>query len=557
MRGIWETSSVLFESTCLDVDENSMADLLSCFRAWLANRMSTNKGCMTIQHRSIRLRQFAPLFHFTAIGLLLLAVNVLTPATGDASPRTLRRWNSEAAVYRVLVTDRRGRALPESVRLEAGSTLDSSQLPAAKFNVRALVKRTAGSAIDHVVFRLAGTKQLRVTRRAPFTLFQADRNSRSSWKLTPGEYTLEVTPVFIRGAEHVRGASRSIAFSVVGSASAGPTPDPAGAPPIASPTPPPTPAATPPPAIPQLAQWESNMLTWGQRYCDQATIQSLSTWEGSVWYYDGIRVYQQIADYTSNSYWMNCARYVRDVYRPYVLSTNGLIGGWRVFPHGLAQDYWRTADPVSRQAAIALANNSAFANSGGGAAHDLSRETAYILHSYLTAMELGAPEHPKFRAALDYALGDIDQWFISRTATYYKPFMVGLTFEALIHAYNNTGDNRIPEAIRRGAEAMWNEAWQPQYRSFRYILCRPGANPGNNDCSTDFTGEQADLNMLIAPAYAWLYNRSGDSRYQSWGDQIFTGGIDKAWLGNGKQFSQNYRWSPDYVKWRKATPQPQ
>lgn len=556
MRGIWETSSVLFESTCLDVDENTRTDPIRLSLVSLTNRGSTNKGYMTIQHQLIRSNTSTPAFYFTAIQFLLLASIALSPSAGDAAPRAVRRWNNEAAVYRVLLTDRRGRALPESPRLEAGSTVESSQLPASQFNIRALVKRTAGATVDHVVFRLTGTQQLRVTRKAPFTLFQADRNRRSAWKLTPGSYTLEVTPIFTLGAERFRGASRTVAFSVVGSVAV-PTPDPVGAPPIPSPTPPPTPAATPPPAIPQLAQWESNMLTWGQRYCDQATIQSLSTWEGSVWYYDGIRVYQQIADYTSNSYWMNCARYVRDVYRPYVLSTNGLIGGWRVFPHGLAQDYWRTADQVSRQAALALANNSAFASSGGGAAHDLSRETAYILHSYLTAMELGASEHPKFHAALDYALGDIDQWFISRTATYYKPFMVGLTFEALIHAYNNTGDSRIPEAIRRGAEAMWNEAWQPQYRSFRYILCRPGANPGNNDCTTDFTGEQADLNMLIAPAYAWLYNRTGDSRYQTWGDQIFTGGIDKAWLGNGKQFSQNYRWSPDFVKWRKATPQPQ
>ena len=36
-------------------------------------------------------------------------------------------------------------------------------------------------------------------------------------------------------------------------------------------------------------------------------ILQLTTWEGNVWYYDGIRVYYLIADYTGDPSWEKCA----------------------------------------------------------------------------------------------------------------------------------------------------------------------------------------------------------------------------------------------------------
>jgi hypothetical protein len=65
--------------------------------------------------------------------------------------------------------------------------------------------------------------------------------------------------------------------------------------------------------------------------------------------------------------------------------------------------------------------------------------------------------------------------------------------------------------------------------------------------------------MLIAPAYAWLYKKTGASAYQREGDAIWDAGVmvdardTMGWSGNGgKQFSQTYRWSFDYVKYRSA-----
>ena len=47
-----------------------------------------------------------------------------------------------------------------------------------------------------------------------------------------------------------------------------------------------------------------------------------------------------------------------------------------------------------------------------------------------------------------------------------------------------------------------------------------------------------------------VYLQTGDTVYRDRGDKAFAGGVRGAWLGGGKPFSQNYRWSFDYVTWR-------
>ena len=50
------------------------------------------------------------------------------------------------------------------------------------------------------------------------------------------------------------------------------------------------------PPIPGLSDWEDNMKTYGKKLCNGASIASQGVWEGSIWYYDGIRVYYQMAE---------------------------------------------------------------------------------------------------------------------------------------------------------------------------------------------------------------------------------------------------------------------
>jgi hypothetical protein len=308
-----------------------------------------------------------------------------------------------------------------------------------------------------------------------------------------------------------------------------------------------TPGGTAPP-IPELSNWQSRMTSYGTTHCNQAAILAAIGSGGvfsedSVWYYDGAKVYQQIAQYTGNSDWYRCAGYSNSAYKSWVLAlTQGLslpttlLGGWRVFPEGLANDYRRTGDMTSKDAALRLANYSAFAGSGGSPDCGVTRETAYVLNAYLVAEELGAPRHPAFNTAVNNLLGDLNRSFVTNECGV-VPFMTGLAMEALIHYYERTGDPRVPPALETAADEMWRRFWQAPTESFVY------------DSRDPETGAP-DLNLLIAPAYAFLWQLTGEQRFLDRGDQIFAGGVRNSWLGSAKAFSQNYRTSFNYVKWR-------
>lgn len=300
-------------------------------------------------------------------------------------------------------------------------------------------------------------------------------------------------------------------------------------------------------ALPGLAAWKANMNAYGKKYCNEKQIQELSTWEGSVWYYDGMRVYYQIADYTGDPEWEKCAGYVKDIYRKYVLDSGGKVGAWRVFPHGLFMDYQKTGDQSSRQAVLLLANSSPFAAQGGGAQTEMSRETAYLIHAYLHAEKLGQPEHPMLKTAFNNALGHIDQWFIKENAGYMNPFMAALTSEALIAYHDAKRDPRAKEAVKIAADYLWEKTWNPANRAFPYVYCQESSQ--HEKCKEE-AEQGADLNLLISPMYAWLYKETADPIYAERADAIFENGVRKAWLGGSKQFSQNYRWSIDHVNWR-------
>lgn len=309
------------------------------------------------------------------------------------------------------------------------------------------------------------------------------------------------------------------------------------------------------PPIPLLERWVKQMVTYGAKHCEGDIIEKRGTWEGNVWYYDGQRACFQIADYTQDPKWLEAAEKVERVYRDgYVLKNNGGTTGYRIFPHGLFEDFKRTGDELSKKAALLLSTRAAYTNRGGGVSTRLSRETAYCLNAYMVAEDLGASRHPKFDHALDYALGHMDQWFVSKNFLENNlegsmpPFMVGLTSEALIQYYEKTKDPRIPHVVRTAMDWLWENAWVEDDESFYYRNkqpCQPATEPLKG---------AADLNLLIAPAFAWLYHLTGDPEYRERGDKVFVGGVKGAWLDGGKQFTQSYRWSFDYVKWRQSPP---
>ena len=305
------------------------------------------------------------------------------------------------------------------------------------------------------------------------------------------------------------------------------------------------------PPLPQFALWESQMIQYGRKHCNQATIMAGSTWEGGVWYYDGERTFYQIGDYTKDPSWALCAGYVEAMYRDsYVLPNEGRIQGWRIFTRGMAMDYLKTGDALSKEGVAKLSMNGAYEGPGTYIPYTVrysqSREIAYALDSYMDAEDVGEPRHPLRDKYVDIALGHVDQWFGARTTNYIQPFMVGLTGEALIRHFEKTGDPRVLPTLTNAAEWLWANAWRPAQQAFWYESYPfEGTDPGFYPASG-----APDLNMLIVPIYGWLYQQTGDKKWIDRGDQIFAGGVVGAYLDGGKQFSQNYRLSFDYLKYR-------
>lgn len=334
------------------------------------------------------------------------------------------------------------------------------------------------------------------------------------------------------------------------------TPTPTPTPVPVDPTPVPTPQPTPPSdftpvPIPSLAKWESQMLSYGAQHCANYTSGSM-TFDQKLasTYYDAEWVFYQIADYTRDSSWNTCAARAEGVYRDqYVVPNNGAVPGYWNFSHGLMQDYLRTGDAASKSAAVSLSKNAAYSPDATPLAWtvsaDYSREVAYAIMGYLNAETLGEAHRARLDAFVDQAFGHFDQWFVSNSAPYVRPFMVALTAHALISLDEQRGDARVLPAITQAMDWIWDHTWLPSSGAFMYT-----------DRNVDSGGMEPapDLNMLIAPAFAWLYHKTGETRFRDRGDQIFAGGVAGAYLSNGKQFNQNYRWSFDYVKWRSMPP---
>ncbi len=193
------------------------------------------------------------------------------------------------------------------------------------------------------------------------------------------------------------------------------------------------------------------------------------------------------------------------IYRDrYVLEHDGKIPGFWIFPHGLAMHYQRTKDEKSRQALVSLSRNAAYAPDTTPADWTreaaMSREVAYNIHNLMKAEEVGEPRRPRLRLLVDHALGHIDQWFVSRTAPFQKPFMFGLTAEALIAYHAKTKDDRIPGAIKTGADWIWKNTWIAKARAFQYV---------DRVVEGGGTEPAPDLNLLIAPRVRLALSANG------------------------------------------------
>ncbi|GIW65193.1 MAG: hypothetical protein KatS3mg093_172 [Candidatus Parcubacteria bacterium] len=345
------------------------------------------------------------------------------------------------------------------------------------------------------------------------------------------------------------------------------------------------------PSLPFKSLWEENMIKFGKKLCH---FEPCCGYELNNWYYDGLRTFYNILDYTRDAYWLECISVVRtnpnpklhadsngnplNSYRDHIWSRisqgSETMWGWRVFTQGLTIDYQRTHDWLSKYAALFLINKSAYVNHlrmhryWDLVSSVVSREVAYVINAFLDGIKLNNPRNDELKVYVDMALGHLDQWFDQPNSPvpYVQPFMFGLTAEALITYYEEyEKDPRILIAIKKGLDWIWENMLYQEIRSrwenypttskgYSFLLI---SHPNIGEGYKATIGGNPDLNLMIAPAYAWYYHLTGDEEYIRRGDLLFETGAKGAWLERGKHFNENYRWSFKYLEWRdgyKLTP---
>ena len=299
------------------------------------------------------------------------------------------------------------------------------------------------------------------------------------------------------------------------------------------------------PPLPGKAKWESTMTSLAAKWCPSpGTVFNFGD-ESQVWYYDGGRVFFSIAEYTGDPRWQACGLEVARQYKNFVNGANGALPAWRVFTKGLRMAYERTGDASYKDAVLRLTAKSSYANYVGCISDACIREFAYILNAYVEAERVGAPRDSRMLRAADILLGQYDMLFVAGKYSLHQVFFDGLAAEALINYYELTQDPRVPAAIKQMLDWVWDSGWN---KSLLKLVVNP--EPVGPKCSWGCQQYNTELINLTVPAFAWYYSVTGDSVYQARGDELFAHALDTDISYSGKIFSQNYYWSPSYVKWR-------
>ena len=351
------------------------------------------------------------------------------------------------------------------------------------------------------------------------------------------------------------------------------------------------------PAVSLMEQWQEIMLDntmqtygggyWCSQYANYPNPGRLFV--SGLIYYDAGRVYYQIADATGDSRWNACAKTAIIAYRDGYLNwqpVHGRATDWEIFPKGLYMDWQRTQDPKSKQAVLDLANNAAFSQPvptswvPGPAS---IRGMSYNLEAKLYANDLGANLDYSFQLNRLKLYWAQMLWMLqNQTGTglpaslapdrldvghqYIRPFMVGVSAEALIEYWNRTRDNSVLGIIQPVLDLMWQQAYVagPPATMLYTVPQRGGSCPwgptGDNSDSCTSVPSPA-LNMLIAPAYMWVFMMTGDAMWRDRADTLWQGWIEANYRTGslccpaGKAFNQGAKWSPSFFAWRTPTSQ--
>lgn len=330
-------------------------------------------------------------------------------------------------------------------------------------------------------------------------------------------------------------------------------------------------------AVPYTTEYWANMVEWAGYLKDWFAANKISNPPYgqdpalTQSYYDGEYCAYKVKDHVGGTAYDQWIQDEYDAYVPYyVVPAGGGVQGFRNFTEGLCEDVLRgTSRSAGAKSAIQLIlDNSNFVRLDSLSDDLLSRECAYALLAIISGQRAGcaidATNTARIPVLLNWCLGHIDQWCTLLTADYYRPFMGSITAHALISYYTYVAqDSRIIPALQVLANYSWSTCWKGtagawgQALSFTYTD-RTGFN--SEDANT-----QPDLNMLIAPLWAWLWWKTGIATWRSNGDLIFQGGISVyngafydsgSYLGTrssvnpaGKQYDQQLVFGTKYLEW--------
>lgn len=303
-------------------------------------------------------------------------------------------------------------------------------------------------------------------------------------------------------------------------------------------------------------------------------------------FYDAIRAYQQTQAYDAHNgvtgdpaHWDACISNRETGYLSYINEEHPPGAIWSIYlaSNGM-MNLALGGDSAARTGLFETADN-APGRSMRPALLDVAyeRELDFITEAFIAANKAGdSKEAPLIPVGIDYLLADVDQ--IVNAGVSHEPFLDGAIADTLIHYYTDNGsvDVRVPIAVKALADHLWVNYWipgkcsgtnQPFTGCFAYSAgtAKMGINVVDNSVSN-----YTNLNLMIAPMYAWLFKMTGNGTipgsdgsqcggtrgqpctYQQAGDSVFASGVRQSDYYFFKDWAQNFRWSFDFVKWRSA-----
>jgi hypothetical protein len=318
--------------------------------------------------------------------------------------------------------------------------------------------------------------------------------------------------------------------------------------------------------------------------------------------YDGGLVYWNIAKYTRDASWEQCTANIQrqmgagnvDVptgsQNGWMVPLNGALFGYYTFPVGfektLPQDI-RYAGMLQYLAG-SMGSPGSFNGHGTHTAGmpfvgncspwtDVIRENSYGFDTMLAMDRLGiAPVDPpgtlffnkwstRRQTCADVIIGILDA--VTNGDFHYgnfQYFQIGLASMALIHWWQDHGhDPRVPIVIKPWLDQYWSNYNQSLHKgmwtadtgihcSLTTLWYFPVLLPGH--CQDNTNLNITTLHNLVSAVFAWYWRVSGDSAYQTEGDEIFaheydyTPDVD----GQPRSTNQSFRYSFDYVGWRQG-----